>query len=468
MNAPLTAPVSTTTGPVVGLRREHDDVFYSIPYAAAPSGPLLCQPPHPHEPWTTPRQCLRPGATAKQEPVDDGAISEPAIPGTEILAATVYRPQDCHPDAQLPVLVYIHGGGFTGGSPAAPAYDGSAYTARGLIVVTIGYRIGLAGFAPLTDSADYLGCLDWLAALSWVKDNIAQFGGNPDNVTIMGQSAGGGAVLWLCGDPRADGLFQRAISLSPSLPLFTRPRITRRLQLLVRATPTAQAIAQLTVERRRRIEDRLAALQLAGVALGPTDTQPPRPGIPLLIGATSDEMLRVPAARRIDSLPPALRTAMVRILLPQFRPHRRNAAALLRTYPDQPAGRAASDGTIRRFVPQAATDRPGTWVYELRFPGPSRAQHCVDLPLVFGHMVSTRARKLIGETPPTRLAADMQNSIERFVRTGDPGWPEYSTSESARPVAVWDSDAPFRVEQGVYDDVAALWPLWPHVTATTN
>jgi para-nitrobenzyl esterase len=119
-------------------------------------------------------------------------------------------------EAALPVLVYIHGGGYVAGSQASPWYDGAAFNRDGVVTVTLSYRLGFDGFGWLPDAPPNRGILDWLLALEWVHDNIGQFGGDPARVTIAGQSAGGGAVMTLLTMPRARGLFAAAASISRS------------------------------------------------------------------------------------------------------------------------------------------------------------------------------------------------------------------------------------------------------------
>ena len=126
--------------------------------------------------------------------------------------------------AALPVLVYIHGGGFTGGSPASPWYDGRAFNRDGVVTVTVSYRLGFDGFGHIAGAPSNRGVRDWIAALEWVRDNIAAFGGDPSRVTIAGQSAGGGAVLTLLGMPAAQDLFHSAWALSGAIADVSRER----------------------------------------------------------------------------------------------------------------------------------------------------------------------------------------------------------------------------------------------------
>ena len=138
------------------------------------------------------------------------------------------------------MLVYIHGGGYVAGSPASRWYDGAAFNRDGVVTVTVCYRLGFDGFGWLPDAPPNRGILDWLLALEWVRDNIAQFGGDPARVTIAGQSAGGGAVMTLLTVPRARALFTAAASISgvPSdIPLERAKRTTAALAERLGVTP---------------------------------------------------------------------------------------------------------------------------------------------------------------------------------------------------------------------------------------
>ena len=137
--------------------------------------------------------------------------------GDSTLNVNVFTPRPGEADASLPVLVYIHGGGYTSGSPASPWYDGAAFNRDGVVTVTVSYRLGFDGFGHIPGAPSNRGVRDWLAALEWVRENIAAFGGDPTRVTIAGQSAGGGAVLTLLGMLAAQGLFHAVWALSGAL-----------------------------------------------------------------------------------------------------------------------------------------------------------------------------------------------------------------------------------------------------------
>lgn len=211
----------TLSGPVSGTDTRHEsvEVFKGIPYAAPPVGELRWRPPQPPAPWSEVRVCDQFGAKSLQSKnARQGEQSE------DCLYLNVWRPRE-ESDQERPVMVWIHGGGFTSGSGHQPSYDGTQLAKRGVVVVTINYRLGALGFmthpalsaeSPHRASGNY-AILDQVAALQWVHDNIANFGGDPDNVTIFGESAGGTSVYLLTATPLSKGLFHRAILQSPWL-----------------------------------------------------------------------------------------------------------------------------------------------------------------------------------------------------------------------------------------------------------
>ena len=213
--------VSTAQGQLEGAQSGDIIRFLGVPFAAPPVGDLRFQPPAPVAPWDGVRPALAHGARSWQESAGVTAMLGDDASGTDedCLYLNVFTPA-CD-DARRPVMVWIHGGGFVNGSGSTPWYDGSALAARGdVVVVTINYRLGALGFLWLGDldprlrSSGVNGLLDQAAALQWVHDNIAAFGGDPESVTIFGESAGAMSVSTLLALPAARGLFHRAIAQS--------------------------------------------------------------------------------------------------------------------------------------------------------------------------------------------------------------------------------------------------------------
>ncbi|WP_438693005.1 carboxylesterase/lipase family protein, partial [Sphingomonas sp.] len=205
--------ITTRAGPVMGAVERDVVVYRGIPYAAAPVGPLRWRAPQPAARWSKVRDATRFGAICLQPPApgDAGVGLEPQ--SEDCLTLNIWRPDTAA--RHLPVMVWLHGGGYVNGSASAPLYDGTALARRGVVVVTLNYRLGHFGFFshPGLSPGDgpNFGLLDQRAALRWVRDNIDRFGGDPGSVTLFGNSAGGESILFLMAMPGARGLFQRAI-----------------------------------------------------------------------------------------------------------------------------------------------------------------------------------------------------------------------------------------------------------------
>src|SRR5215470_12734840 len=207
--------VMTTAGAVQGRTSGGVHSFLGVPYAAPPTGHDLMRPPKPVRPWSATRQATEHGPTSPKgdyPPQYQKLFPEEVIAGDEFLNLSVWTPD---PGASgLPVLVWIHGGSFMNGSGSVGAYDGTAFARHGVVCVTINYRLAAEGFLFLDDGVANLGLLDQLAALRWVQDNIAAFGGDPGRVTVAGESAGAMSVTTLLSMPLAAGLFGQAIAQS--------------------------------------------------------------------------------------------------------------------------------------------------------------------------------------------------------------------------------------------------------------
>jgi len=226
----ISGPVSTVSGQVSGTTSSDGkiEIFRGIRYAAPPVGDLRWKAPQPVKPWKSVQNANNYGASCMQQ------LQRSRLPWSKEFMAQNEDSEDCltlnvwtpasSPAKKLPVFVWIHGGGFTEGSGEIPVYEGTELARTGMVVVTINYRLGIFGFlahpeltaeSPHHSSGNY-GLLDQVAALQWVKSNIQAFGGDPENVTICGQSAGAASVHALVASPLAKGLFQRGIAQSGS------------------------------------------------------------------------------------------------------------------------------------------------------------------------------------------------------------------------------------------------------------
>ncbi|WP_427891121.1 carboxylesterase/lipase family protein [Kribbella sp. GL6] len=252
------ALADTRYGPVLGT---DSLVFKGIPYAAPPVGPDRFRPPRPPQPWSAPLKATSYGPTAPQTGAD-GPLAElvprAIVPGDNYLNLNVWSPDL---DGNAPVMVFVHGGSFTSGAGALSVYDGSRFARGGVVLVTINYRLGADGFLWFGEGSPNLGLLDQIAALTWVRDNIAAFGGDPGNVTIFGESAGAMSVCTLLAMPAAAGLFHRAIAESGAanntIDAATARLVGERLAAMLGTAPTREAIAQVPLQRLLAAQDQL-------------------------------------------------------------------------------------------------------------------------------------------------------------------------------------------------------------------
>lgn len=265
-----TAVVETPSGAVRGVRDEYGELYRAIPYAAAPTGAARFAAPVPHAGWTGVRDGTSPSPTAPQPRRDFGRLDLTPyfgpgwVPGQDYLTVDVRTPSSN--GGALPVMVFVHGGGFVTGSSRAGLYDGRAFARDGIVLVTLNYRLGIPGFLQLEGAPANRGLLDVLAALAWVRDTIAVFGGDPDEVTVFGQSAGATLVTALLAAPEAKGLFRRAIVQSGSgTGAFTpeqAQRVTGAAAKALGVAPTVDDFATVPDERFLEILPRLAGLDL--------------------------------------------------------------------------------------------------------------------------------------------------------------------------------------------------------------
>lgn len=213
----------TQTGHVMGAAQDGTIAFKGIPFARPPVGALRWRAPQPAASWDGVRTASDYGADCMQNPFEADAAPLRTEPAEDCLYLNVWKPEDAGPGSDLPVLVWIYGGGWVNGGTSPAVYDGTATAEKDVVFVSFNYRLGRFGFFahPALTAADEddgrlgnYGYMDQVAALEWVRDNIEAFGGDPDAVTIMGESAGGGSVANLMTIEPARGLFQRAVAMS--------------------------------------------------------------------------------------------------------------------------------------------------------------------------------------------------------------------------------------------------------------
>lgn len=473
--------VATVYGPVRGERRADGSLrFLAIPYAQPPTGELRFAAPVPPEPWTEPLEASAYGPTAQRRPVTEvTTVPEPIIPGDSVLNLNVFTP-DTSPEGGLPVVVWIHGGGYVAGSAASPWYDGSAFNRDGVVVVSMGYRLGIEGFLHLDGAPDNRGVLDWIAALKWVQDNIGAFGGDPAKVTIAGNSAGGGAVLTLLAVPMARGLFRAAISASGVLMRPDGADVARAAASLFTTRTgvpaTAAALCDLDAAELLDLQSRLLEPGADREGLPPMQTLAPfadgelipepvfdaltegdaAVDVPLLLGCTADEFNDLPDLPEAPPLPQLLAFL-------GLDPARAGAfrAAYEKSGPGTFFGQALTDAIFRAPAlavadARAAHERP-TWLYEFVWPSPAKgvAFHCLDLPFAFDLLGAEGVDVAAGDAPPQLLADEMHGAWVRFVQDQDPGkgWPRYTTDE--RATMVWSAQP--HIEKDPLSHVRVIW-----------
>ena len=484
--------VSIRQGELRGSTEDGVAVFLGIPYAPPPVGDLRFGSPGPPPRWDGTRDALAYGATALQPAQDFTLIPEPIIPGENCLNLNVFTPD--LGAASLPVLVWIHGGGFVSGCNASPWYRGSRFARDGVVLVSINYRLGVEGFMLVDRAPPNRGILDMISALEWVQDNIAAFGGDPSQVTIGGQSAGGMACTTLLTIPRAQPLFRGAIAMSGAAQRQSRMSREDAEAVALRAAehlgvrPTRVDLGGLTDEQ---LVDVQVAVGGSMDALGESEatrdpfasTLPFAPIIdgeliscaPLdeiragagadkavLVGTTSEEMNMVTALMGtpddVDVIAGLERHGLAAPAARAFRAQHsgESSASVL--------GQALTDSFFRipaiRLAEARADASAPTYDYEFRwrssgFGGVLGACHCLDVPFVFDNLDAPGIDTVVGEDPPAALAETMHRAWVDFVTGMAPGWSRYDLDR--RPTMVFDAestvvDDPLRSIRTLWDD----------------
>jgi carboxylesterase type B len=263
IEAPMESVIKTRQGDVRGRSVDGVHTFKGIPYAAPPVGANRLRPPRPVAPWSGIRDALAFGPKTLQPAYPPGIallLQELTVGGDDCLTLNVWSPGDAR--AGHPVMVWIPGGMFEfHATGASPWYDGSRFARDGIVCVSINYRVGADGFLYTGDEYANIGLLDQIAALTWVRDNIVAFGGDPGNVTVFGESAGAMSIAALLSMPRAEGLFRRAILQSgaahPLMSAATARRVCGMLASKLGVAATREAIASVPVDRLLRAQTEL-------------------------------------------------------------------------------------------------------------------------------------------------------------------------------------------------------------------
>lgn len=468
---PETSPqVRTAAGALRGSREAGLAVFRGIPFAEPPVGANRFAAPQPVRGWDGVRDAVSYGPPPPQAGAFGmDALSQDAAGDGDWLTVNVWSPEPA-PGAGLPVLVWIQGGAYVIGTSGLPEYDGGRLSREGgVVVVTFNYRLGIEGFAQIEGAPANRGLLDQVAALRWVRDNIRAFGGDPDQVTVFGQSAGGGSIAALLAMPRAAGLFRRAVAMSVPGTFFS-PELAADIaaacadELGLRPTvadlsgvapPELAAAGDAVIAKAAQWTDRWGPATRRSILFSPVvdgDVLPVTPwqaladgagrDIELLVGHTREEQrLFTTIEGLLGEVTDEQATTALRVFAPGPDGADRYRAAFPLAGPDELYELVNSDWLFRMpslHLAQAQTAAGGrAHVYELTWPAPGMggvfgACHGLDVPLVFGNLSDTQAATLIGETPTPEaeaLSAHIRNAWTAFATHGDPGWPAYDDAQ---------------------------------------
>ncbi|NUK25482.1 carboxylesterase family protein [Streptomyces lunaelactis] len=469
--------VRTAAGALRGSREAGLAVFRGIPFAAPPVGALRFAAPRPVRSWDG----VRPAVSYGPPPPQAGAFGMDALSqdaaDDDWLTVNVWSPEP-DPGAGLAVMVWIYGGAYVIGASSLPEYDGGRLARDGgVVVVTFNYRVGIEGFAQIEGAPANRGLLDQVAALEWVRDNIRAFGGDPDRVTVFGESAGAGSVAALLAMPRAAGLFSRAVAQSAQGTFFSaalaadiaaacaselglRPTVADLSTVAPARLPAAGDVVAARMDQwvARWGQAAHRAIPFSPVVDG--DVLPVTPwqaladgagrDVELLVGHNRDEQRLFTA---LDGLLGEVTQEQAQTALHVFAPGpdgaRRYRDGFPAAGPDELYELVNSDWLFRMptlHLAQGQTDAGGrAHVYELTWPAPGMggalgACHGLDVPLVFGNLSSGQAAMLIGEDPSPEaeaLSAHIRAAWTAFAAHGDPGWPPYDAEQ--RLVQLFDT-----------------------------
>ncbi|MER5737141.1 carboxylesterase family protein [Streptomyces sp. NPDC002262] len=493
--------------------------FLGVPYARAPFGALRFRAPEPVEPWEGVRKATEFGPTAPKRPYApplDALLPDPAVEGDDCLHVNVWAPwaptgqtdptdsvdpvgavgtvgPEGGPSSRRPVMVWIHGGSLVHGSNAVPVYDGTAFARDGVVLVSVNYRLGVEGFGVFPDAPANLGLRDQIAALVWVRENIAAFGGDPERVTVFGESAGAISIAALLASPLARGLFRRAVVQSGApmaLPPERARRTTEAVAKRLGIPATAEAFAAVDRERLLTAQTEVTAKGSPLTGSGHSfqivvdgDVLPRDPaealtaggpvggagrpsagqvhketaagagvdsgGVDLLLGTTTDEyrLWFVPSGLVERLSPLMLRLALWKTRVPS-RTARVYRANRPQARPGEVLGALATDKLLRVPLNRLADARlragaaGRTYLYEFGWPSPVLglgACHALELGFVFDTLDTPEAKALTGPDAPRELAAAMHAAWVAFAADGDPGWRAW---DAERPVMAFGLGRP--------------------------
>ncbi len=485
--------VETKSGGLEGIIERDIHVFKGVPYAAPPMGDLRWLPPQPLESWKGIRPATDYGFVAPQTPVSLPGLAMESEPQSEdCLFLNIYSPG--LDNARRPVLVWIHGGAFSMGSGSQQMYRNSTLVSNGgIVLVTINYRLGVLGFLNLNEltngkipSTGNEGLQDQVAALRWVKENIATFGGNPDNVTVFGESAGGMSVGCLLNMPEAHGLFHKAILESPvgemARPLDASVKISEAfLKVLGLKAADISALRSLPAAKMLRAQQETAIITEQGAApvvpVADGIVLPRMPlesleagkgfNVPTLIGSNLDEdklfSMMNPGVYKIteDGLHRAVAKYVaepgVKKVIEVYRKGRERRGEPVTPFELYSA--ISTDVMFRKTAIRIAEAQGGyNYLFCWKSPaagGALGACHALELGFIFGNYSAD-----FGGTGPAadRLSREMQDAWISFARNGNPDckslgpWPRYCENRASMIL-----DRKSRIENAAYEEERAVW-----------
>lgn len=483
------------SGIVEGFTRDGVHRWRAIPYAAAPVGPLRFRAPQPVQPWRGVRDCHAHGRCAPQQKMYTvTGVGRYQPMGEDCLTLNVVAPARTL-EEPLPVMVFVHGGAYMLGSSATPIYDGAALARRGCVYVAVNYRLGPLGCLDLSALStpehpmeSNLFVRDLLLALRWVQNNIGAFGGDPDRVTIFGESAGAHAVGTLLAVPDAEGLFAQVIAESPAAGMTgsaeTAEVFAGRFAELLGLAPGHAAAALRTADPALLVDavDRLLKIanaeMLGAFPLGPTygtDVLPIEPleamrsgralRVPLIVGSNAEEARLF---SRFLKLLPLSEGRIESLLATQGIEGRDRITAAYPEYPSSAAcvqlgGDFAFTSAVWQLADAHSVHAP-TYVYRYDYSPRTLtwsglgATHATELLAVFDVYRSRFGSVLTAagdRKAARRVSNDLQNRWRAFGSTGVPGpdWPRYNTTD--RPVLVFDRHS--RVELDPHGQRREAW-----------
>jgi len=482
--------VQTTSGPILGREKGGVFLFAGVPYAAPPVGRLRFRAPQPHSGWAEPLEARKFGPAAPQ--VSSGGLTDPAPVRWSEDCLTLNIQTPALDDGRRPVLFWIHGGAYRTGQGAIPWYNGTSFCRHGdIVVVSINYRLGALGFTDLSmlgsefASSGVNGTLDQIAALEWVRDNIDRLGGDPDKVTIAGESAGGFSVGTLLANPRCSGLFRGAIPQSGAghhtLPAdcgrVVGEHFLRALNADTALSLEAASVADILAAQGKviaQLESSGGFVNRLGSTVSPFYPVHGNTFIPempieaidkgagstvaVLLGSNQDETTLWGYGKVDDA-------KLTRAV--EGYGAERPLAAWRRAKPDATAEALlialTTDHMFRvpavRLAEARARHGAPTWMYLFAWrsranEGKLGATHALEIPFAFNNLTQPGVQPFLGTGgDPQSVAELMHGAWIKFIRFGNPGWDDYDLAR--RATFVFDDNSRLELDPGA--DIRSAW-----------